>query len=146
MIEEWMLPVLATAVIVGVIVLFAKEKSDEPGTDIASDPSPQNERSEARETPAISANSPYEIWRIWGLLLTIGGGAGFAFSLLMETTVESYASGILGSGGSSSIVNIGLLFQKGTALAASLSAIGIGVFCLAVSAILLAIDGLRRGE
>lgn len=78
-------------------------------------------------------------WRVWGLLLIFGGVAGFGIALMMSTTVDAFGSAGVLAGGPAEIVNLGLLFNKGVAIAASLSAIGLGVFCLGVGAIVSAL-------
>lgn len=88
----------------------------------------------------VKVSTAHETWRIWGFVLTFCGIAGFTFAMFMKITVESYTPpSIVGSGGTSDIVNLGLMFDKGTVIATSLTALGLGVFCLAVSSILLAI-------
>ena len=78
-------------------------------------------------------------WRVWGLLLIFGGVAGFGIALMMSTTIDAFGSAGVLAGGPAEIVNLGLLFNKGVAIAASLSAIGLGVFCLGVGAIVSAL-------
>lgn len=92
----------------------------------------------ATEIEAASTRAdPVDIaaWRLWGLVLILGGVAGFGVALMMSTTVAAYGAASILGGGSSEVVNLGLLFNKGVAIAASLAAIGLGVFCLGVSAI-----------
>lgn len=105
-------------------------------TVMTSDPAPV-----ATPSPSVREDrAPGEGWTIWGWLLAIGGLVGLAISLSMKMSVETYTpSSILGPGGSSDVVNLGLMFNKGVAVACSLSAIGLGVFCFAVAAILKAI-------
>lgn len=74
-------------------------------------------------------------WRVWGLLLIFGGVAGFGIALMMSTTVDAFGSAGVLAGRPAEIVNLGLLFNKGVAIAASLSAFGLGVFCFGVGAI-----------
>ena len=96
-----------------------------------------------QQNPPISTEATARragAWSAWGWSLAIFGSIGAAVSLTMKTTVEHFTpSTILGPGGSSEVVNLDLMFHKGVAIAASLSAIGIGVFCIAVGAIINAI-------
>lgn len=93
--------------------------------------------------PVSQPGSSGENWRVWGWILAAGGAIGLGFALFMPIAVETYVPSVLGGGGRSDVVNIGLIFQKGVAIAGSLSAIALGVFCLAVGAIIAAM-GERR--
>lgn len=80
--------------------------------------------------PLASPQSAGDNWRGAGMLVILGGAVGLPFSLFLNTTVETYAS---------DVVNLDLMFRKGVAVACSLTAIGAGLFCLAVGAIIGAI-------
>lgn len=80
-----------------------------------------------------------EQWTLWGWVLAVLGAISLTFALLMNTTVETSLPGVLGDGERSEIVNLDLLFKKGVAVAGSFAAIGFGVFCLGVGAIIGAI-------
>lgn len=75
---------------------------------------------------------PGGTWHLSGLLIGFCGFVGFVLGILMPVTVSAN----FGSELDSEVVNLGLLFNKAATLATSLAAIGIGVFCLAVAAIL----------
>lgn len=60
------------------------------------------------------------------------GAIGLAFCLFRGISVD-------GGYGNDDIVNMGLMFQKGVVLACGLSALGFGVFCFGVGAIVKAI-------
>lgn len=69
-------------------------------------------------------------WRTWGMVLTGVGVIGAVLSAFMEISVSSYDS---------DVVNLGLMFNKGAALAGSLFVIGLGVLCMGIGAIVAAI-------
>lgn len=98
----------------------------------------------ARDDASGAATEPEDrtagAWKPVGWVLTLLGALGAFLSFNMETTIEHYAPPTeFTAGGASQIANLDLMFQKGVAVATSLSAIGIGVFCLAVGSILNAI-------
>lgn len=96
-------------------------------------------------TAVAGQNLASEPWRMWGWVLTAIGGLGLGFSLFLKTSIETYVPPtLLGSGGTSEVVNLDLLFQKGVAIAGSLTAIGVGIFCIAVSAIVGAIENAGK--
>lgn len=165
---EWVLPVIAAAVILGVIYVAVKETDS--GAIYRVEPSRtacpmcrtgrpdgaeacecgyvfQTEaRSDALPVPSTATSKPAADrgsgWSVWGWIMTLGGLGGLVVGLFMKMSVETYTpSSILGPGGSSDVVNLGLMFTKGVVVACSLSAIGLGVFCFAVGAVLRAIGG-----
>lgn len=93
--------------------------------------------------PPAAYQSAGENWRGAGWLILLGGVVGLAVSLFLKTSVETYAPAILGGNGTSEVVNLDLLFRKGVAVACSLTAIGAGLLCLAVGAIIGAIHAPR---
>lgn len=123
------LPLAATLIIMGTIFFVAKERpaaTVEPGDALAGDP----EAPVAQEEDSKGG----EGWRNIGSLFIVLGGLGMALSLFMKTSVET-----VGLYGASDVVNLGLMFNKGVSIAVSLFAIGLGVFCVAVGAIVRAI-------
>ncbi|MGV1682952.1 hypothetical protein [Sphingopyxis sp. NJF-3] len=100
-------------------------------------PSPTPTQIEQRATPGGG-------WSMTGWTVAVCGSIGLALALTMKSTVETYMpSTVLGPAGSSEVANLDLMFQKGVAVAGSLSAVGVGVFCIAVSAIIKTIRGGR---
>jgi len=80
-------------------------------------------------------------WTATGWTIATCGAVALALAISMKSTVEAYTpSTILGPGGQSEVANLDLMFQKGVAVAGSLTALGIGVFCIAVGAIINAIS------
>lgn len=165
---EWVLPVIAVAVILGVIYVAVKETDS--GAIYRVEPSrtacpmcgterpdgaeacecgyvfQTDAQSEAGSVSSAAVNRPVADpgsgWSVWGWIMTLGGLGGLVVGLFMKMSVETYTpSSILGPGGSSDVVNLGLMFNKGVVVACSLSAIGLGVFCFAVGAVLRAIGG-----
>lgn len=95
--------------------------------------------------PTTAPGGAGEPWRLWGWVLTLTGGAGLGVSLFLKTSVQTYVpASVLGDGGTSEVVNLDLLFQKGVAIAGSLTAIGLGLFCVGVSAIVVAIENAGK--
>lgn len=82
-------------------------------------------------------SAPGDTWRSSGWILIVLGAIGFIAAFVMDTSVptDSY--------GSDSVVNFGLLSHQGLILDVGLFAIGLGVFCLGVGAILEALG--RKG-
>lgn len=91
-------------------------------------------------TPELSAasSSPADSWRMSGWTFALVGAIALTLSLFMGTTVEPG-----GPYGGEQVVNLDLQFHKGLAIGGSLFAIGLGVFCLGVAAILEAIGASR---
>lgn len=141
--NEWILPVIATIVVIGVIYFSAKQSAaDQPQFE----PVVRSTNAEGADAPPLSEPDPTTTqlpgrdWTVWGWLLAIGGAVGLAISLYMEISVETYtASSILGPGGASQVVNLDLMFHKGVAVAGSLATLMAGLFCFAVGAIIRAI-------
>lgn len=78
-------------------------------------------------------------WNAAGLGLSILGGCGLLYSLAMETALETAVSSDLQAYVPSAVVNLDLLSRKEMAFTGSLFTIGIGIFCIAVGAIISAI-------
>lgn len=137
--ETWM-AVVATVVVLGVIFLVVKD-----GTGAVEQISDQFETGKSSEpvewTPEMSTatSDPAEGWRITGWLLLIFGVVGLGIGLYMETSVETYRSAELAPYLPSSITNLDMLFKKGLTVAGGLFAIGAGIFCLGVGAIVKAL-------
>lgn len=100
----------------------------------------------AREDHATSAEETSissedgERWKMAGGVITTVSAGGLMLGLFMDTSVETrLPSQFLDEAMPSAIVNLDLMFTKGVAIASSLTGIGIGIFCLAVGAILSAI-------
>lgn len=91
-------------------------------------------------SPEMSAatSSPADSWRMSGWTFALVGVVALVLSLFMGTTVNT--GGPYGGG---EVVNLDLQFHKGLAIGGSLFAIGLGVFCLGVGAVLTAIE--RKG-
>lgn len=107
-------------------------------------PSAAHESHESADVVASSApvRGGGENWRVVGWILSAVGTIGLVVGFSMKTSVETFApSTAYSAGGSQDIINLGLLFNKGATMAVSLSAIGIGVFCIGVGAI---IANIRR--
>ena len=124
------LPLAATLIIMGAIFFVVKDGSA-TATDRTEEAPVRTEPVADEQATAIEGG---EGWRNIGSLFIVLGGFGMALSLFMKTSVET-----LGVYGASDVVNLGLMFNKGVAIAVSLSAIGLGVFCVAVGAIVRAI-------
>jgi hypothetical protein len=82
--------------------------------------------------PGTASGEPGDGWRTAGWIFAVVGGLGLAFGLFSGITID-------GGYGGDDIVNLDLMFHKGVILACSLSAIGLGVFCLGVGAIVKAL-------
>lgn len=139
------LAIIASAVIVAGLIIWIviRTPPEEAGPPVAIEGNPPTRTEVAQPLPSSSHDDG---WTKIGWLMLIAGILGFLFSLAMKTSVESYTPpSILGVGGSSSVVNLDLLFHKGVAIAGSLTAIGIGVFCVAVGAILKSIATSKGG-
>lgn len=80
--------------------------------------------------PATSGSG----WSMAGLIFGIAGACGLLFSLSMETSIATDADLL-----PSSVVNLDMMHRQSIALALSLFAIGAGLFCAAVGAIIGAI-------
>lgn len=89
--------------------------------------------------PSFARPQTADNWRGAGWLIMLGGAVGLLVSLLLKTSVETYAPALLGAGGTSEVVNLDLLFRKGIAVACSLAALGAGLFCLAIGSVIGAI-------
>lgn len=95
--------------------------------------------------PETSEDTAGAKWRIWGILFALCGAGGVVYSFFMSTTVETYIpTSILSADETSQVVNLGLLFDKGSVIVFGLFGFGLGVFCIAVGSILDAIQ--RKSE
>lgn len=92
--------------------------------------------------PKVALSSTHTGWRILGLAILASGIIGLAISLFMSTSVPTFGL----DGDQSELINLSLLFNKGVSVACSLAAIGLGAFCVAVSAILEAIQSGRNSN
>lgn len=93
------------------------------------------------ETAPAHVDPPGSTWSLWGWFILAVGLIGIVVSLLLPITVSTFVpstSPYLPSG-SSDIVNLGLLFRKGAALAGSLAAVGAGLFCVGIGSLIRAI-------
>ena len=81
---------------------------------------------------AIAASAAGDGWSIAGWLFAACGGVALFFAIQMKTSVSTYSSSAYGP---SEVVNLDLQFTKGLAIDGALFAIGLGVFCLGVGAI-----------
>ena len=84
---------------------------------------------------SASPTTPGDGWRITGIFLGIAGIIGLLLSLSMDTTITTDVADFAPS----SVVNLDMMHQQGTVFSLSLFAIGAGIFCFAVAAILRAI-------
>lgn len=112
----------------GYAVIKLTENDGKPPPHSPAEPS-------AEVAPAPADPNPGGAWSTVGWLLAIFSAVGVAVSLSIKTTVETYVP----LEGSSEVANLDLMFQKSIALAGSLTGLGIGVFCIAVGAIIRAI-------
>lgn len=137
--DEWVLPVIATLVVIGVIYFASRQDASDSSftsepTSIASDATVDGTKStRVIRTPNAVTNGS---WHAFGVVAVFVGAGAFAFSLFMKTSVS--APGMFG--GSDEVVNIGLQHQQGMLFNGGLFAIGLGVFCIAVGAIINAIS------
>lgn len=76
-----------------------------------------------------------------GWIITVCGVIGASLALFMDTSISTSVPADLYSSRTTEIVNFELLFRKGLAVGISLFAIGAGLFCIAVGAIIAAIRG-----
>lgn len=81
---------------------------------------------------------PSDNWRTSGWILIVLGVIGLVAGFLMETSVST------GDYGADDVINFALQFQQGFILDGGMFAIGLGVFCLGVSAVLTAIERMGR--
>jgi len=102
--------------------------------------SPQTAIASVEASELTRPSSAADSWTRCGWAAVVLGAIGLALSLLMKTSVE--AAGVYGA--TSEIVNIDLQFHKGLAVAGSLFAIGLGVFCLGIGAVLRAVSDAGR--
>lgn len=87
--------------------------------------------------PSASSGAPGDGWGTAGWALSVIGALGLAVGFFMDTSIGGYGYG------DGDIVNLDLMFQKGVVIACGLSAIGLGVFCHGVGAVVKAIG--RKG-
>jgi hypothetical protein len=127
-------------IVIGVPVLgfmiwrIVDDAAKVPSRQVASGTEPLDPTYEAEIAAASAAGGG---WRVLGWLLSIAGAVALIISLFLDTSLPTYSSGFLG--GPSEVVNLDLLFRKGVAIACSLTAIGVGLLCLAAGAIIRAI-------
>lgn len=91
---------------------------------------------------AVNETTPGGGWQVTGWAFALSGIFALVYSTLMETSVTT--SGLYGA--ASEVVNLDLQFHKGLAVAGSLFAIGLGVFCLGISAVVKAISQASRPQ
>ncbi|SKB26905.1 hypothetical protein [Sphingopyxis flava] len=132
--DLWIASVIAIVVILIAWIVLANPDGKPPS--VTSDaPAAQ----QLPQVPVALKTDPGGGWSLAGWMLTICSVAALAVSISMKTTVSTYGAAILGSTGPSEIANLDMMFQKGMAIAGSLAGLGLGVFCIAVGAILRAI-------
>lgn len=92
--------------------------------------------------PAVNETATGGGWQVTGWAFALIGTFALVYSTLMKTSVAT--SSLYGA--ASEVVNLDLQFHKGLAVAGSLFAIGLGVFCLGISAVVKAISQASRPQ